>query len=79
MGGFLKIFAIVVGLLAVAGAIYKRIGRARGVKRLPRIGRALNINCLGSGSPTVVLDTGWRSQTHQRSGLLIAPGNVRRP
>ena len=50
-------------LLALAGAIYERIGRQRDRARYPRIGRAvhiggrtLNLYCSGEGGPTVVFE-----------------------
>ena len=53
----------VVGLLC--GFVYEQIGRRRDRKRLPQIGRSvdiggrsLNIFCTGTGSPAVILDTG---------------------
>jgi len=61
----LKILALacVVGL--ASGFIYERIGRSNDRKRLPPIGRSvdiggrtLNIFCSGTGSPAVILDTG---------------------
>ena len=61
----IKILALacVVGLLC--GFTYERIGRAKDRKRLPQIGRSvdiggrsLNIFCSGTGSPAVILDTG---------------------
>ena len=58
-------FAILLILGAFAGAVYERTGKQRDRERLPRIGqavdiggRSLNIHCSGSGSPSVVLDTG---------------------
>ena len=58
-------FAVILLLAAIAGAIYERIGQTRDTSRLPRIGqavniggRSLNIYCSGTGSPTVILDSG---------------------
>jgi len=55
--------ACVVGLLC--GFTYERVGRAKDRKRLPQLGRSvdiggrsLNIFCSGTGSPAVILDTG---------------------
>jgi pimeloyl-ACP methyl ester carboxylesterase len=60
-----KILGLLFVVAIVCGFIYERIGRHNDRKRLPQIGRsvdiggrALNIFCSGSGSPTVVLDTG---------------------
>ncbi|HLK03792.1 MAG TPA: alpha/beta hydrolase [Candidatus Acidoferrum sp.] len=51
--------------LILCGFIYERIGRAKDRKRLPQIGRSvdiggrtLNIFCSGTESPAVILDTG---------------------
>src|SRR5579859_891877 len=59
----LLVLACSIGL--VCGFIYERIGRSRDRKRMPQIGRSvdiggrtLNIFCSGSGSPAVILDTG---------------------
>ena len=66
---FIAIFlATIVITLAIIGAIYEQIGRARDAKRLPpRIGqaidiggRAINLFCSGEGSPTVVFESGGR-------------------
>lgn len=56
-------------LLAAAGAIYRAIERAADARRFPQQGKSvslgaefpgvlLNIDCSGTGSPTVILDTG---------------------
>lgn len=53
-------------LIAAAGFIYEQIGRARDARlSSPRIGKAysvnghsLNLYCSGSGSPTVVFESG---------------------
>jgi pimeloyl-ACP methyl ester carboxylesterase len=65
MRAIIRSFAIILILSVVAGVIYERIGKQRDQERLPRVGqavdiggRALNIYCSGSGSPTVILDTG---------------------
>ena len=57
------IVILLLGLLA--GAVYERVGRKRDQEALPRVGqavdvggRSLNIYCSGSGSPSVILDTG---------------------
>src|SRR5918995_2721092 len=51
--------------LAVAGAIYQAIATERAVRAYPPPGEmvdvrgySLHINCVGQGSPTVVLDSG---------------------
>ena len=60
-----KILGAVCAVLILCGFVYERIGRARDRKRLPQIGRSvdvggrtLNIFCSGTGSPAVILDTG---------------------
>ncbi len=54
---------LVIGV--TAGPIYERIGKRRDAKRMPRVGKAidiggrsLNIYCSGSGRPSVILDSG---------------------
>ena len=61
----MKILALACAVGLLCGFIYERIGRAKDRKRLPRIGRSvdiggrsLNIFCSGAGSPAVILDTG---------------------
>src|SRR5829696_70208 len=53
-------------VLAVAGAIYQAIATALAERAYPAPGEmvhvggySLHINCVGQGSPTVVLDAGW--------------------
>jgi len=60
-----KVLALSFVAIIVCGFVYERIGRVRDGKRLPRIGRSvdiggrtLNIFCSGTGSPAVILDTG---------------------
>lgn len=60
-----KVLALSFVATIVCGFVYERIGRIRDRKRLPQIGRSvdiggrsLNIFCSGSGSPAVILDTG---------------------
>ena len=57
--------AIIFILAVIAGVIYERLGKQRDQQRLSRIGqavdiggRSLNIYCSGSGSPSVILDSG---------------------
>jgi pimeloyl-ACP methyl ester carboxylesterase len=61
------VFAVmIVALIALAGGmVYESIGRMSDARRLPVRGRMvdiggyrLNINCTGTGSPTVILDSG---------------------
>ena len=56
---------VVLLALAVAGAIYQAIATARAERAYPPPGEmvdvggySLHINCVGQGSPTVVLDAG---------------------
>jgi pimeloyl-ACP methyl ester carboxylesterase len=62
---FIRGIAVVLILGLLAGTIYERLGKQRDQERLPRVGqavdiggRSLNIYCSGSGSPSVILDTG---------------------
>ncbi|HLZ11749.1 MAG TPA: alpha/beta hydrolase [Candidatus Acidoferrum sp.] len=61
----IKILAAACTVLVLCGFVYERIGRAKDRRRLPQIGRSvdiggrsLNIFCSGTGSPAVILDTG---------------------
>src|SRR5215467_2211928 len=73
LGRFVKRVLIGVVLLlvcaALAGAAYQAIANLRDARRFPQEGRSialggdftgvsLNLNCVGQGSPTVVLDSG---------------------
>ena len=67
-----RIFQVVVALVVLAlicGALYQAIANWRDARRFPQEGRsvalggafptvALNLDCSGQGSPTVILDTG---------------------
>jgi len=63
-----KIFLFLLGLavvVAICGAIYELLGERRDAKRFPQRGKtfqagnvALNIDCSGTGGPTVILDSG---------------------
>src|SRR5215218_11042019 len=57
---------VVLLALAVLGAIYQAIATALAERAYPPPGKMVNvggyslqINCVGHGSPTVVLDSGW--------------------
>ncbi len=59
-------FALLVVLLAGVGAVYQSISTARDLRRFPPPGRLidvggyrLHIHCVGEGSPTVVVDSGF--------------------
>lgn len=60
-----KFIGLAVIILIPAGMIYERLGERADKKRLPQIGksidiggRSLNIFCSGSGEPTVIFDSG---------------------
>ena len=60
-----RIFAVTGLILGIAGAAYEQIGTRNDLRRLPRIGRAvdiggrsLNIFCSGEGAPAVIFDSG---------------------
>jgi len=62
LGGILTVLLV----LLVAGAIYESVAEAADAKAYPPPGQMvdvggyrLHLNCSGSGSPTVVIDTGW--------------------
>ena len=61
----LESIAVVLILVIAAGFIYERASEWRDAREFPRIGRAvdiggrsLNIDCVGQGSPAVVMDSG---------------------
>ena len=61
----LKSFGVVLLIAIVVGIVYEQVGQRQDRKRLPQIGRSvdiggrsLNIYCSGEGSPTVILDSG---------------------
>lgn len=63
-------------IAAGAGALYERAGERRDLRRLPRIGRAvdiggrsLNIFCSGEGSPAVIFDSGAGSSGYSWSQI----------
>ena len=63
-----RIVAVAFAALAVMGFIYERVGRWQDAKRLPQIGRSvdiggrsLNLYCSGEGSPTVIFESNWGS------------------
>ena len=64
----LKIAALLLLALVVAGMIYEKIGERRDRKRYPQVGRSvdiggrsLNIFCSGEGDPSVVFEAGGHS------------------
>jgi pimeloyl-ACP methyl ester carboxylesterase len=59
------IFGLVVGV-SLAGAVYESVAEAADLRAYPPPGRMidvgghrLHINCVGTGTPTVVIDAGW--------------------
>jgi pimeloyl-ACP methyl ester carboxylesterase len=61
----LKFLAVGIAAMLVAGVLYEQIGRKRDRKRLPQVGksvdiggRSLNIFCSGTGSPAVIFESG---------------------
>lgn len=61
----LSLCALVI-LLVLAGASYQAIETRRDARRFPEGGQLVNVggyrlmlNCTGSGSPTVILESGW--------------------
>ena len=67
--GWVRRFAFVMAFtataLAVCGTVYEQFGESNDAERFPRIGRPVqaagmtfNLNCYGSGSPTVILESG---------------------
>jgi hypothetical protein len=67
--GIGRTLATLVGLIVVlglVGAVYKLAAEAADVRAYPPPGQLvdmggyrLHINCVGTGSPTVVIDAGW--------------------
>lgn len=62
--GLLSLLGLAV-LLGMGGAVYELIGEHRDAQRFPQRGKtiqtgrvALNMDCTGTGSPTVILDSG---------------------
>src|SRR5512141_1156465 len=62
LGGMLAVLLV----LLIAGAVYESLSEAADARAYPPPGKMvdvggyrLHLNCTGSGSPTVVIDTGW--------------------
>ena len=60
-----RVVVLVVGLI-LAGTIYESVAEAADIQAYPPLGQMvdvggyrLHINCMGTGSPTVVIDAGW--------------------
>ena len=60
-----KVMVVVLAALLVSGIVYEQIGRRRDRRRLPQIGksvdiggRTLNIFCLGTGALPVIFESG---------------------
>ena len=63
--GLVGVFGVVV-VLGLSGAAYESLAEAADTRAFPPPGRMvgvggyrLHINCMGTGSPTVVIDAGW--------------------
>src|SRR5260370_22900572 len=76
MRAFIRGFAIILILGMLAGVIYERVGKQRDEERLLSMGQAvdiggrwLNIYCSGSGSPSVILDTGGSAPDYSNMPL----------
>ena len=61
----LKSLALLVAAALVSGIVYEQLGRRRDHRRLPQIGRSvdiggrsLNISCSGTGAPPVIFESG---------------------
>jgi pimeloyl-ACP methyl ester carboxylesterase len=61
----LKSLAILIAAAVVSGIVYEQLGRRRDRRRLPQIGRSvdiggrsLNISCSGTGGPAVIFESG---------------------
>jgi len=71
-----KIAMIGFAALVFSGYIYERVGQWQDQKRLPQIGRSvdiggrkLNIYCSGTGSPTVIFEGNWGSPGYRWARL----------
>ena len=78
----LKVFALSIMALAIAGVIYEQIGKRLDQKRYPQIGqsidiggRTLNLYCSGRGSPVVIFDSGGHTAGY--SWIAIQPEVVK--
>jgi pimeloyl-ACP methyl ester carboxylesterase len=65
MRNIVKYLALVIAVILLSGMIYEQLGRWQDRKRLPQIGRSvdiggrtLNISCAGSGGPAVIFESG---------------------
>ncbi len=63
--GALMLVAVLTAIVVIVGATYEQVEQARDREDLPQIGRSidiggrtLNLDCSGSGSPTVIFKTG---------------------
>lgn len=69
------LLALVLGLI-LAGLIYESVSEAADIRAYPPSGQMidvggyrLHINCIGAGSPTVVIDAGWGDWSLMWSGV----------
>ncbi|MBL8153010.1 MAG: alpha/beta hydrolase [Anaerolineae bacterium] len=70
-----RVVGLVVGLI-LAGTIYESVSEAADIQAYPPLGQMvdvggyrLHINCLGTGSPTVIIDAGWGAWSLEWSGV----------
>ena len=76
MTSFSKVFAAMLAVAAIVGVVSEQVGERSDRKRLPQIGRSvdiggrsLNIFCSGDGSPTVVFDAGANQPGYAWAGI----------
>jgi pimeloyl-ACP methyl ester carboxylesterase len=73
---FVRIVLVGLFILILAGAVYEQIGQRLDRRRLPQIGRSvdignrkLNIFCSGEGKPTVIFDSGAREPGYRWAAI----------
>jgi pimeloyl-ACP methyl ester carboxylesterase len=76
VGLVVKLLAVAMVVVLLAGVVYERLGRRRDRLRLPPVGRSvdiggrhLNLYCSGEGSPAVIFDTGNGGPRYAWSGI----------
>ena len=77
--GLISVLGVVV-VLGFAGAVYESVAEAADARAYPPAGQMvdvggyrLHINCIGTGSPTVVIDAGWGDSSAAWSSWVQAP------
>ena len=77
--GLLGLMGVVV-VLGVSGAVYESVAEAADARAYPPPGQMvdvggyrLHINCIGTGSPTVVIDAGWGDSSGAWSSWVQSP------